>query len=83
MGDHLSMKDSGNYRHLTVAAIRESAEVTEVLFLESPRFYRLAKSHPSYNAVLALLRNAQADHSRLQVSFSASQSDLIESVCAS
>ncbi|MGI9518739.1 MAG: hypothetical protein ACR2NP_16900 [Pirellulaceae bacterium] len=59
------------YRDLTAAAIRELPDqpFSEVLFLESTRFYKLPKQHPEFDKIVAELRQAIEDKRSLRVWF--------------
>lgn len=69
-------------REITVAHIRErkGAEYVEVVFLESARFYKLLKGHPSFEKILVQLRDALADRRPLNVVLASADSDVIEDV---
>jgi len=69
-------------RELTVAHVREpkGEDFAEVAFLESARFYRLARSHPAYEETLDRLRAAQAAGRPLAVVVASLDSDAIEEV---
>lgn len=69
-------------RQLTVAAVRgpEDGDHVEVLFLESPRIYRLARGHPDFDDVLERLRRSERDGAPVKVSFTSVESDEIEQV---
>lgn len=69
-------------REMTVAHIREQerAGETEVIFLESARFYSLLRSHPDYDRLLASLRVALEKGHSVIVRLSSPDSDVIEDV---
>jgi diketogulonate reductase-like aldo/keto reductase len=70
------------YRDMTVANVRESggADHVQVAFLESARFHKLSKQHPTYTKTLNLLREAQASGRVLSIGVASLDSDLIEDV---
>jgi CRISPR/Cas system-associated endonuclease Cas1 len=64
---------------VTVAAIRERADRdVDVMFLESARFYRLPRSHPRFDALLATLEHARDSEQRVQLEVSEPNGDVIE-----
>lgn len=67
---------------MTVAHIREDAQpdVVEVMFLESARFYRLPRSSPNFNALLACLREAEETRNPVQIALVSPGGDLIADV---
>lgn len=67
-------------REMTVAHIRErkGAEYVQVVFLESARFYKLPKAHPSFDKILGLVREAMAIGRVLTVRLASPDSDVIE-----
>jgi hypothetical protein len=69
-------------REMTVAHIRErkGAEYVEVVFLESARFHKLSKAHPSFDRILAQARTAMATRRVLKVWLVSSESDVIDDV---
>jgi hypothetical protein len=80
----MSTSDRGNpsYREMTVAHIREpkGAPYTEVVFLESARFYRLATENPRYSEILKRLRDSLATGRALKVRCASLESADIEQV---
>lgn len=71
-----------HYREMTVAHIREpeGADHAEVVFLESARFYRLARENPTYDNALRLLRDAVEKGRVLKIGLASPDSDIIEEV---
>lgn len=67
---------------MTVAHIREpkGAEDVEVVFLESARFYKLPRAHPSFDRILRQLRFALARGHLAQVRLTSPHGDVIEDV---
>lgn len=70
------------WREMTVADIREreAAEYVQVVFLESARFYKLPREHPSFEKILVQLRDALAKRRVVKVALVAPDSDVIEDV---
>jgi hypothetical protein len=68
------------WRKMTVARIRErnAAPYSQVVFLESARFYGLSRNNPRYDEILKNLRHAMAKKRALEVQFAAPESDIIE-----
>jgi len=78
-----SMGDvSGIVREMTVAHIRSRPEeaFVEVLFLESPRLYRLPAGHPEFHRVLGLLRQAIGPRRLLKIRLPSLDSEVIQDV---
>jgi hypothetical protein len=69
-------------REMTVARIRErtGADSVDVMFLESARIYKLARSNPSFDRILAQLRNAMARRRPLTIRLASLDSDVIDDV---
>jgi hypothetical protein len=67
---------------MTVAQIRERTgeESCEVMFLESARFYRLSRSHPEFDSILATLREARESLRRVEITLPSINSEVIENV---
>ena len=67
---------------MTVARIRErpGADSVDVMFLESARVYRLVRSHPRFDHILASLRDALARRRPLTVRLPALDSGDIDDV---
>ncbi|HEX7186136.1 MAG TPA: hypothetical protein VF756_30195 [Thermoanaerobaculia bacterium] len=67
---------------MRVASIRErpGADSVRVAFLESARFYDLPRSHPGFEKILALLREAKERERTLKVRLPSLDSGLIEDV---
>ena len=67
---------------MTVANIREDDQAgdLEVVFLESARFYRLSRVHPSFDRLAELLRNALTEQRPVRVSIPSWESDVIDDV---
>lgn len=70
------------FREMTVAHIREreGPEYVQVLFLESARFYKLPKGHPSFEEILVQLRDAMTKRRVVQVGLASPDGDVIEDV---
>lgn len=70
---------SPSERRMTVAHIREDAEpdAVEVMFLESARFYRLLRTNPNFDAILAQLHHALPQHQPLQITLTRAEGDII------
>lgn len=70
------------YREMTVAGIRErpGADSVRVAFLESARFYELPRSHPGFDRIMALLREAQEQGRAVTVRLPSLESGAIEEV---
>jgi hypothetical protein len=71
-----------HYRELTVAAVRDrpDAEQLDVLFLESPRIYRLDRTRPGFAQRLERLKAAEHDRQPIQIGLAAATSDVIVDV---
>lgn len=70
----------GKYlREMTVAQIREqsSPDHTEIVFLESARFYTLRKNHPEFTRLMHLLKDAKQKNRIVKVYLSSMESDII------
>lgn len=67
---------------MTVARIRErkGADHVEVLFLESPRFYKLLKKNPAYDEILKQLREAMTSGHVVKVRRASPDSEIIDAV---
>jgi len=74
----------GEYRVMTVALIREPAQLdaVEVAFSESARFYRLLRANPRFEKNLAALREAKEKRRTVHVRMEAAQSNTIRDVNA-
>ena len=70
------------FREMRVASIRErpGADSVRVAFLESARFYELPRSHPGFERMLALLREAHEQGRALKVRLPSLGSGVIEDV---
>lgn len=70
------------WREMTVASLRErpGAGSVRVAFLESARFYDLPRSHPDFEKILALLREAKERERALRVRLPSPDSGIIEDV---
>ena len=66
------------YREMTVASIRERAELIQVAFLESARFYELPRAHPGFDRILVQLREAKEQGHALKVRLPSLDSGVIE-----
>ncbi|HEV2804155.1 MAG TPA: hypothetical protein VGW57_04400 [Chthoniobacterales bacterium] len=64
---------------MTVAHVREqtAADAVEVMFLESARFYRLLRTNPKFDVILAQLRAAIAEQRSLQITLTRPEGDII------
>lgn len=64
---------------MTVAHIREqtAADAVEVMFLESSRFYRLLRSNPNFDSIVAQLRRANSQQRPLQIVLTRPHGDII------
>jgi len=73
---------SGITREMTVAHVRPrpGEAFVEVLFLESPRLYRLTTGHPDFDRLLGLLRRAIAPRRVVKVHLASLDSDVIQDV---
>ena len=73
---------SVDQRDLTVAHVREpaGANFVEVVFLESARFYRLARSHRAFDRVFSALKRAEAAQRTVTITFAALNGADIEDV---
>lgn len=71
--------DTGNNQEqrYTVAKLREDSAHITVIFLESARFYRLMKSHECYGKYLPILQEAEKRKTKVAISFSDPDSDVI------
>lgn len=67
-------------RELTPAQVRERTDHVAVAFLESARFYKLPRTHPSFGRILGLLRNAIGERRLLKVSLAYPDGDVIEDI---
>ena len=69
-------------REMTVARIRErtGADSVDVMFLESARVYKLARSHPGFDRILGQLRDAMARRRPLKIRLPSLDSDVIDDV---
>ena len=67
-------------RRMTVANLRENLrpDATQVVFLESARFYWLLRDNPAYALLLEKLREAMKAGCILNVTSAAPDSDIIE-----
>lgn len=70
------------FREMRVASLRErsGADSVRVAFLESARFYELPRSHPGFERMLALLREAHEQGRALKVRLPSLGSGVIEDV---
>jgi hypothetical protein len=64
---------------MTVAHVREQtgADAVEVMFLESARFYRLLRTNPKFDIILAQLRAANAEQRSLQITLTRPEGEII------
>jgi hypothetical protein len=69
---------------MTVARVRArpGADGVEVMFLESARIYALRRTHPRFEAILALLRDDRASRRVMTVTLASPDSDVIEDVAS-
>ena len=67
-------------RRMTVARVRLLNGVTEIMFLESARIYRLPPSAPRYEELLQRLRTAETSGRRVRVRLTEAHGDVIEDV---
>ncbi len=67
-------------RRMTVARVRIASELTEVLFLESARIYRLPPTTPRYEDLLQRLRASEASGRRVRVRLTEAHGEVIEDV---
>jgi len=67
---------------LTVARVMDKPQegYTEVIFLESARYYKLLHSNAHYSAYLLLLKDSGKNKSALEVRFTRTNGDTIEAV---
>jgi hypothetical protein len=67
---------------MTVAHVRPRPgdAFVEVLFLESPRIYRLPTTHPEFHRLLGLLRRVIATRRAVKVYIASLDSDVIQDV---
>ena len=70
------------WRTMTVAQIRpgNGAPYSEVVFLESARFYKLYRNNPRYDEILKNLRHALAKGRALKVRLASPEGDIVENV---
>ncbi len=70
------------YREMRVAHIREpeGAKYLEVMFLESARFYKLARQHPEFARILRQLREAKEKNSAVGVLMDVPEGEVIKDV---
>jgi hypothetical protein len=64
-------------RWLTVTAVRPRENQAEIMFVESARIYRLARSNPLYEESLGRLRAAAGSGRRLRVRFDKPNGEII------
>jgi hypothetical protein len=79
----MSLDPAGDrQRILTVAHVREPAMTTfvQVMFLESPRFYRLSRSHAQFDRLLSTLKAAEAATRTVRVTIADPHGDDIDDV---
>jgi hypothetical protein len=69
-------------RLLTVAQVRAHPDHAAVMFFETPRIYRLARTNPGYEAALRLLRKAAAAGTPVRIRLVDVHGDVIEAVIA-
>jgi len=69
---------------MTVALIRDpkQSNAVEVAFSESARFYRLRRTNPKFEGILAQLREAKETHRPVRVLTESPASDTINDVVA-
>ena len=74
----------GEYRVMTVALVREPAELdaVEVAFSESARFYRLLRANPRFREILMALHEAKEKRRTVRIRMEAPQSNTIRDVNA-
>jgi len=79
-----SAGDEGSLeRLLTVAKVRTDGGLTEVMFFESARIYRLNRDSAVYEQTLRRLRTAERAGERIRVRFNEPNGDIVERVVAS
>jgi hypothetical protein len=61
---------------MTVAQVREADDGYEVMFFESARIYRLARTHPECVPILERLRRAAREGQPVRVHFAANGEDI-------
>lgn len=66
-------------RRMSVVHLQLQADHAEVMFVESARVYRLARSNAQYGSTLSALRAALADRRPLSVVFETADGEVIES----
>jgi hypothetical protein len=78
-----SAGDEGSLeRLLTVAKVRTSGGLAEVMFFESARIYRLTRDSAAYEQTLRRLRTAERAGQRIRVRFNEPNGDIVERVVA-
>ena len=67
---------------MTVAQMREhqDKDYYEVMFLESPRFFRLPKTNPAFGEIIGRLRRAMGMGRPVKVVLATVNGDMIEDV---
>ena len=69
-------------RLLTVAKVRTSSGLTEVMFFESARIYHLTPDSSTYEQTLRRLRAAERVGQRIRIRFNKPNGDIVERVVA-
>ena len=79
MKDPAPARDEGRLeRRMTVTHVRVRNDRAEVMFVESARIYRLARSNPVYKETLDTLRAAAASARSVRVRFDKPNGEVIE-----
>ena len=67
------------YRDMTVANLREKAELDHVIvvFLESARLYKLNRSNPGFEKTISRLRDALETQRAIKIGFESLDTDII------
>ena|ERR1700694_5071982 len=69
-----------NLLHTARVLENHAGDYTEVVFLESARFYRLLKTNPHYDQYLRLLKKAEEDKAPVGILLTTAHGDIIEKV---
>jgi hypothetical protein len=75
-------REKHEFRVMTPAHVREppAADYVYVLFLESPRFYRLFKRVPAFDRFVSLVRDAVEKKRAVRIRFTSPHGDVIEEI---
>lgn len=74
------IKEDSCERWMTVARVREANGLTEVMFFESARIYRLLHHNPAYEVALKKLQAAVASGMPVRVRLTRPHGDEIERI---